>query len=700
MSPLRTLAISLLLAAPAVAQVGKTTFTNAAGNGLWGDGRNWTNGVPTASVQAEIKSWFGSLTVDLGGISREAAYVDLGSTLDGALRVVNGALVTSSVDVGPVGNTIIDANLIGLGGTLALSGDGIINGQIGDPTLGAGFELVINSLANLQLYGVARHAGDTRIYGWVTMAESSGIESSDRIIVGRDGNLSTSAISDDATVEMFGGRFYSSGDRIARLHFSSGLATTAPGSSAAEMTRESGAVAFISAGTGAHNRFKLDVLPVTHGDGASPTRLPIIPWVAGQFPGTRGVQAEAVFLTYDRGFDPNDPADDFGLRPLHPINEFSSTLTPGANVRLLNAHATSDVEVNSLTVDSFFYVNANVKVTSGAMMFHPGNVIGTGNLDLGPEAIIQLYGWSLSNPYTIEVPVSGGTLTCAGSGTLVLTKANHFTGGTYMVNSGIKMATAQSIGPGPITFERGKLTLTTAMSLANEIIVPSGSDGYITMSGGATGVLSGNIGGDGTLFLGGPLHLSGGGSGGNYILQGSNVFLDGVFRETGASLTSPSAGRIGGDGEFHGAVTLYSGTLSPGAEGNAVGDLLLGSASVTSTAHFDLAGTEAGIEHDQLSVLRALALSGPLELALGYSPAYYDSFMIIDSRFGGPITGTFKDLGEGASFLAAGHLWQITYVGGNGNDVVITVVPEPAILIIALVSVGILASRCRRCTRR
>jgi hypothetical protein len=150
-------------------------------------------------------------------------------------------------------------------------------------------------------------------------------------------------------------------------------------------------------------------------------------------------------------------------------------------------------------------------------------------------------------------------------------------------------------------------------------------------------------------------------------LRASNVFLDGVFKERGASLTSPTTGRIGGDGEFHGTVTLWNATLSPGAEGNAVGDLLLGSASINGLGHFDVVGTKPGTEHDQLTILRALTLGGPLELAVAYSPDYYDSFMIIDSRFAGPITGTFKDLSEGASFLAAGRLWQVTYLGGDGG---------------------------------
>ena len=53
-----------------------------------------------------------------------------------------------------------------------------------------------------------------------------------------------------------------------------------------------------------------------------------------------------------------------------------------------------------------------------------------------------------------------------------------------------------------------------------------------------------------------------------------------------------------------------------------------------------------------------------------------DTFTIIDNKGTGPVTGTtsgtFKDLPEGAEITVSGVTFKISYVGGDGNDVVLT----------------------------
>jgi hypothetical protein len=49
-----------------------------------------------------------------------------------------------------------------------------------------------------------------------------------------------------------------------------------------------------------------------------------------------------------------------------------------------------------------------------------------------------------------------------------------------------------------------------------------------------------------------------------------------------------------------------------------------------------------------------------------------DSFTILNKTSAGAITGTFSGLPEGSTFLSNGRTYQITYVGGDGNDVVLT----------------------------
>lgn len=49
-----------------------------------------------------------------------------------------------------------------------------------------------------------------------------------------------------------------------------------------------------------------------------------------------------------------------------------------------------------------------------------------------------------------------------------------------------------------------------------------------------------------------------------------------------------------------------------------------------------------------------------------------DTFTIIDNKTTRPMSGTFKDLPEGAEITVGGATFKISYVGGDGNDVVLT----------------------------
>ena len=62
--------------------------------------------------------------------------------------------------------------------------------------------------------------------------------------------------------------------------------------------------------------------------------------------------------------------------------------------------------------------------------------------------------------------------------------------------------------------------------------------------------------------------------------------------------------------------------------------------------------------------------------AIGFSPAIGNSFTLIDNDGGAadPVIGTFNNLPEGATFTSGGKTFQITYQGGDGNDVVSPVI--------------------------
>lgn len=65
-----------------------------------------------------------------------------------------------------------------------------------------------------------------------------------------------------------------------------------------------------------------------------------------------------------------------------------------------------------------------------------------------------------------------------------------------------------------------------------------------------------------------------------------------------------------------------------------------------------------------------------LYLADGFIPQVDDPFLIVDNRGTNSVLGTFSGLPEGATITANGTSFRITYTGGTGNDVVLTVVGQ------------------------
>lgn len=99
-------------------------------------------------------------------------------------------------------------------------------------------------------------------------------------------------------------------------------------------------------------------------------------------------------------------------------------------------------------------------------------------------------------------------------------------------------------------------------------------------------------------------------------------------------------------------------------------------------ATFDISGTAAGTEYDQVRVFgdaQTVTLGGvDLQLNLGsYTPAINDTFAIVNLIAStSTISGTFNHgsqaLQEGGIFVADGRQLSISYQGGDGNDVVLT----------------------------
>ncbi len=155
--------------------------------------------------------------------------------------------------------------------------------------------------------------------------------------------------------------------------------------------------------------------------------------------------------------------------------------------------------------------------------------------------------------------------------------------------------------------------------------------------------------------------------------MGGGTFLTGSGRDIPGHVTVASGGTLGGTGTT-GAITVQSGGHV--APGTSPGILNSGNVSFSSGSNFDveLNGTTVGTQYDQLNVTGSVSLgNAKLNTSLGFVPVNGDKFTIINNDGKDAVTGTFNGLAEGGSFTVSSTRFVISYVGGSGNDVVLTV---------------------------
>ena len=153
--------------------------------------------------------------------------------------------------------------------------------------------------------------------------------------------------------------------------------------------------------------------------------------------------------------------------------------------------------------------------------------------------------------------------------------------------------------------------------------------------------------------------------------RGETVLLNGSRKEVWIN----EGGTFGGNATTE---TLYVlGVVSPGnnspgkiaaSETFAMANIGVYKAEILDKDHYDQIAIEATLRY-------GLDLGGS-RLDLTYLEGGVikkgDTFTIIDNKTTYPMKGTFKDLPEGAEITVGGAIFKISYVGGDGNDVVLT----------------------------
>jgi outer membrane autotransporter protein len=322
-----------------------------------------------------------------------------------------------------------------------------------------------------------------------------------------------------------------------------------------------------------------------------------------------------------------------------------------------------------VTVEGAQTVTGMQFVTSGYRL-----VAGTGGQIVlgGAETAIRVDPGATAE---LALPLTGtGRLLKRDTGTLILTGANSYSGGTTVHEGVLQVSADNSLGAaaGGLALDGGTLRAAAGFSSARALTV--GAAGGTIDVGANTLTLSGTLTGTGTLTRtgAGTLTLSGNGSGFSGPVRVSGGTLD-VTGTLGGNVTVDSGARLAGTGTVRGAAV--SGTLAPG--GSAVGTLTATSnVGFAANSVFEVDITAAG-GFDRLAAGGTATLGGGTVSALfsGFSNGAGDTCgssiksPILSAQ--GGVTGTFAGITSNSAFLTP----TLTY---DSNNVYLTLIRSPA----------------------
>jgi autotransporter-associated beta strand protein len=211
-----------------------------------------------------------------------------------------------------------------------------------------------------------------------------------------------------------------------------------------------------------------------------------------------------------------------------------------------------------------------------------------------------------------------------------------------------------------------------------------GSNNLSTIFSGV--IEDGGLGGSLTKIGKGKLVLSGENtySGGTAIKGGKLVINNETSSGTGTGPVQVNAGQLGGSGIIGGDVIVGDGsrrhaTLAPGESGRKRGTLTIqNTLTFQSDAIYNFNLNSKTAKSDSVVANGATINNGAeftfTDVAHRRLPIG-TVFTVIENTSANPIAGTFSDLPDGSTFTSNGNTYQVNYEGGDGNDLILTVVP-------------------------
>lgn len=377
--------------------------------------------------------------------------------------------------------------------------------------------------------------------------------------------------------------------------------------------------------------------------------------------------------------------------------------------------------------------NNNALTMNGDFTFTGTNSLnlGMGNVSLGTTVGTSRTIIVSANTLTIGGQISNGTtansITKSGAGTLVLSAANSYTGGTALTQGTLAIGSDNALGSGPFTISNSPTIQSvdsTAHTITNMLGTLSGSGVNLTFgatSGGTGNLLftqSLNLGsGTRILTVNNTTTFSGGTSGSASLTKqgGGTLILGGTGSYTGATAINAgtllinnansssgvtvngSGSTLGGIGTISGAVTVGStaagAVLNPGPKGTnstsaSVGTLTTGALTLSSNAntfHVDAFGTAAN-QWDKLVSTGAITLGGgsstldvTITGGLSFTPGAV--YVLVN---GTSLVGIFNGIVDNQTVSFSGYDFTADYTS-TGFDLV--AVPEPSSWLVGALAV-------------
>lgn len=648
----------------------------------WNTAANWSGGVvPSAGQNVVIDQPALAVTVTapstttIGSLTSTEALTTTGglfsfseaSRVDGGLTVDNG----SGLSIGA--NLTADISIVDAGSVITLSGNNLIDGTL--TITAGGFNVSGRSLDNPVIIG-----GDFSQIGVGNLTFSGPVTLNTTPIITTafsNSAVTFSGVIDDGP-ETYGLTVSGSGTTtLSGANTFSGVITVSGGTLSLGASGVISDSSLVDVGSGATfdlNNFDEQVLLVK-GDGNVNLGSGNLTVAFNGQDAFSGIISGTGDVTKDSG----------GTWILSGANTYSGQTTiAGGILRLGNAAALGTTAGNT-TVVSGATLDLNGTIIAENLVLNGAGAGGAGALISSTGGSLPLTGTiALASDTTINTTgsvigldgvVSGsGNLTKEGNSFLTITNSSNTFTGTVTLAEGVLSIEANSLGStaGSTIVNAGTdLRLLSGNYTAAEPFVFNGG----TVSSNTTASISAPItlNNDIDIWVDFPLTLSGTitGIGGIRTIASGDVIINGVNTYTGTTLID--AGTLKGSGTITGPVEISSGgSVAPG---NSPGILNTGDFDLQAGATLQVEvggfGASPGLDYDQVNVTGTVNLAGTLDTVLYSNISLGEAYTIINNDGLDAVSGTFTGLAEGATIAIGSGTFTISYIGGDGNDVVL-----------------------------